>query len=736
MTDILVVPKKKCSDIDITKPLEYFISTYYKNVDKSINCKEDIFKLQKLRESTQTSDTSETCLENLMKYYDQLDSIEMKIPENELNIPFKWKNAFDRKGLFRRPSTTIPSITFEKLCVLFNIGAIKTMIANSQKCNKKEEFLKASEQFLEASTIFSKIKENIGKFTTYQLTTDLQPECLNILSILCLAQSQEMGIQQTLKESKIQEMNGHDSSQISGLYDLIAKLSVNVDYLLEDIQNNMQKESVKNIWDKEWLQIINGKQTYYNGLSQFYMSRICKDKKLIGESISRLQLSIELFTQSQQKLGSSTIYKPNEWIKTAKVALIKAEKNNNLLYHKQIPKVKNLKPIEKIKIECPNSIPEKFYPEEKELFINLMPAHISQAIVMFLDRKNEIVNDEMTKYKNDTILLEQKINLMDLPAILDISIEDDIPEDIISKSILVVEAGGINLLDKLKKQVAELLKRNFTLLTEAARMMEDDQGKGLLISSCRDPDMNNTLESQYHSCSLTMKEIEKYLENAKMADNILHDDYSNDMDGIKALSGGESSLTKLLSFETNDSEFNTKLSMTKLLQNLESLKQERFKIMNQMKNFNPNTKSIFLEAEENGRIDELVIIEQILEESFAPLQMHVEENQGKITNILGDIQQLYNLFKEKNTKHKECREDTLKAVNTAYDAFFKYKASIIDQKKYYTNSIENLISFLKKVYDLRFNIMIQKYNLSSSLSTKPLNSAKQNLSDDMNKSLS
>ena len=117
MTEILSVPMKKGNDIDVTKPLKNLIATTYSTADKPEDFTDAISDLQKLRNAaTKNPDRSEASLETMMRYYDQLLSLEMKIPANEVQIPFKWKNAFDKGSIFGgRISLTVPNLGYEKV---------------------------------------------------------------------------------------------------------------------------------------------------------------------------------------------------------------------------------------------------------------------------------------------------------------------------------------------------------------------------------------------------------------------------------------------------------------------------------------------------------------------------------------------------------------------------------------------------------------------------------------------
>ena len=121
--------------------------------------------------------------------------------------------------------------------------------------------------------IFAHLKETSVLTIQRDPTPDLDPETLGILSELMLAQAQEMVV--------IKAMKGNMKDAI------VAKLCSQCEDMYAGVMKNIQKESVRNLWDSSWLPNVFGKQAIYNGLAQYYQSRVCNADKSVGEEIAR-----------------------------------------------------------------------------------------------------------------------------------------------------------------------------------------------------------------------------------------------------------------------------------------------------------------------------------------------------------------------------------------------------------------------------------------------------------------
>ena len=98
---------------------------------------------------------------------------------------------------------------------------------------------------------------------------------------LMLAQAQEMIVIKSMKD------NMKDA--------IVAKLCSQCEDMYANVMKSIQKESVRNLWDSSWAPNIFGKQAIYNGLAQYFQSRVCNADKAVGEEIARYIFNFDMY---------------------------------------------------------------------------------------------------------------------------------------------------------------------------------------------------------------------------------------------------------------------------------------------------------------------------------------------------------------------------------------------------------------------------------------------------------
>lgn len=153
MASFIWVQLKKTSEVDLAKPLVKFIQqTYPSGGEEQAQYCRAAEELSKLRRSAlgRPLDKHEGALETLLRYYDQICSIEPKFPfsENQICLTFTWKDAFDKGSLFGGSvKLALASLGYEKSCVLFNCAALASQIAAEQNLDNDEGLKTAAKQY-------------------------------------------------------------------------------------------------------------------------------------------------------------------------------------------------------------------------------------------------------------------------------------------------------------------------------------------------------------------------------------------------------------------------------------------------------------------------------------------------------------------------------------------------------------------------------------------------------------
>ncbi|XP_054279937.1 programmed cell death 6-interacting protein isoform X2 [Macrosteles quadrilineatus] len=711
MAELISVPLKKPTDVDVVQPLKNTINIIYSTSQKAQDYTEQVNELSKLRKNAvwKAYEKYESSLEVIYSYYDQLIALESKIPPGELQIPFKWKDAFSKgSGLFGgRTSLTISQLGYERVCVLFNIAALQSSVAASQSMDSDEGLKLAAKLFQQSAGIFSHLKGNVMAALQQDPTPDLNPDTLAALSSLMLAQAQEIFVHKAI----------HDNLKDA----LTAKLANQAEELYADALKLLQKENVRPLWDKEWIPIVAGKQAMFHGVAEFFQSLVCKSNKAVGEEIARLQSAIEYLKAAQTRSGKPGV--TADIIAKAERHLKEALKDNDFIYHERIPDAKSLTPIGRAPLAKAQSVPPKLSSNFKDLFEQLVPMAVHQALTAYENHKSELVNSEVAKLRDATQLLNSVLASLNLPAALEDTSGQELPPSLVSKASAVQERGGITAINNMLRELPDLLTRNREILDETERMLNDEkQSDDQLRDQFKDK-WNRIPSSRLTETFRTnMEKYRTILNNAAQADKTVRDKYEAHKRGMELLSEGPAVMAASVPHAGGASPTNSNSSsagrLRLLMDQVETMKAERDAIECELKSASVDMKETFLAALHDGNINEHALTVETLGRAYGPLQHQVKDSLNKQEGILAEIQKTNTDFVAERSGQGHAaqrREAVLKELAAAHDAYMELMNNLQEGTKFYNSLTEILLAFQNKVSDFCFARKTEKEELMKDL---------------------
>ncbi|XP_034935914.1 programmed cell death 6-interacting protein [Chelonus insularis] len=705
MAELISVPLKKPSDVDVIKPLTNVIKSTYNTGSNQKDYTEAIHEFSKLRNNAlwRAFEKYESSLEVIYSYYDQLCALEGKIPTHELQIPFKWKDAFDRTIFGGKLSLTISTLTYEKMCVLFNIAALQSAVAASQSLDSDEGLKLAAKLFQQAAGIFNYLKGHVMLAIQQEPTPDMSPDTLAALSALMLAQAQEIFVHKAI----------HDSMKDA----VIAKLASQAEELYADALKLFEKEIFRSFWDKEWVPLITAKQSGYRAMAELYQSMICKNNSAIGEEIARLEYAVDLFKAAQQRSNKSTLFQ--DYANKAQRRLTEVKKDNDFIYHERIPDIKSVPPIGKANVAKLLTMTQPMSSNFRDLFADLLPVPVHQALSSYEVRRNELVNTEISKLREMTQVLNTVLASLNLPAAIEDTSGTEVPQSLLEKAQFVRDSGGIKALERAMNELPDLLQRNKDILDETEKMLKEER------------ESDNQLREQFKerwnrisSAKLTEQftnNAQKYrtiIDNAVAADTTIREKFEAHREGMEILSLDEGQLTSAIPSGSAVQESSAVVQLRKLMEDVETLKAERDVIESELKSATTDMKATFLSAlAKDGTIDEPNLSVENIGKIYGPLTSQIRDSAARQESLVAEIQSAHAAFTREQSGSGSARESTLCKLAAAYDAFKELKNNLQEGTKFYNDLTQLLVVFQNKISDFCFARKTEKEELLKDLTT-------------------
>ncbi|XP_006087601.1 programmed cell death 6-interacting protein isoform X2 [Myotis lucifugus] len=696
MATFISVQLKKTSEVDLAKPLVKFIQqTYPSGGEEQAQYCRAAEELSKLRRAAlgRPLDKHEGALETLLRYYDQICSIEPKFPfsENQICLTFTWKDAFDKGSLFGGSvKLALASLGYEKSCVLFNCAALASQIAAEQNLDNDEGLKIAAKHYQFASGAFLHIKETVLSALNREPTVDISPDTVGTLSLIMLAQAQEVFFLKATRD-KMKDA-------------IIAKLANQAaDYFGDAFKQCQYKDTLP----KEVFPVLAAKHCIMQANAEYHQSILAKQQKKFGEEIARLQHAAELIKTVASRYDEYVNVK--DFSDKINRALTAAKKDNDFIYHDRVPDLKDLDPIGKATLvkSTPVNVPisQKF----TDLFEKMVPVSVQQALAAYNQRKADLVNRSIAQMREATNLANGVLASLNLPAAIEDVSGDTVPQSILTKSTSVIEQGGIQTVDQLIKELPELLQRNREILDESLRLLDEEEATDNDLRAKFKERWQRTASNElYKPLRAEGANFRAVLDKALQADGKVKERYLSHRDSIALLCKPEPELNAAIpsANPAKTMQGSEVVNVLKsLLANLDEVKKEREGLENDLKSMNFDMTSRFLTAlAQDGVINEEALSVTELDRIYGGLTTKVQESLKKQEGLLKNIQVSHQEFSKMKQSNNEAnlREEVLKNLAAAYDNFVELVANLKEGTKFYNELTEILVRFQNKCSDIVF----------------------------------
>ncbi|XP_028605825.2 programmed cell death 6-interacting protein isoform X1 [Podarcis muralis] len=700
MASFVTVQLKKASEVDLAKPLCKFIQQTYPGGESQAEHVRAAEELHKLRKSAlgRALDKHESSLETLLRYYDQLCSIEPKFPfsENQICVTFTWKDAFDKGSLFGGSvKLALASLGYEKTCVLFNCGALASQIAAEQNLDSDEGLKAAAKHYQFASGAFQHIKDTVLSSLSREPTVDISPDTVGTLSLIMLAQAQEVFFLKATRD-KMKDA-------------IIAKLANQAaDYYGDAFKQCQYKDTLpKYFYFQEVFPVLAAKHCIMQANAEYHQSILAKQQKKFGEEIARLQHAADLVKTVASRYDEYINVK--DLSDKISRALTAAKKDNDFIYHDRIPDLKDLEPIGKASLVKATPVVVPLSQKFTDLFEKMVPLAVQQALTLYNQRKADLVNRSIAQMREATNLANGVLASLNLPAAIEDVSGDSVPQSILQKSKSVIEQGGVQTIDQLMKDLPELLQRNREILDESLRILDEEETTdNELKNKFKERWQRTPSNDLYKPLRAEGANYSNILDKAVQADKQVKERYQSHRDTISLLCKPEPELNAAIpsANPAKTMQGSEVVNVLKsLLANLEEVKTQREQLENDLKAINFDMTTKFLTAlAQDGTLNEEAISVTELDRIYGSLTHKVQETLKKQEELLNNIQNSHQEFSKMKQSNNESnlREEVLKNLAVANDNFVELVANLREGTKFYNELTEILLKFQNKCTDIVF----------------------------------
>lgn len=698
--NLLYIPFRQTDTIDLGDQLRSIIKQDY--FQSPSNFEKDLSEIRNLRNQVSilkdekvSSNDEAICT----KYYSQLNNVIKKFPDE--CIEFSWYGTL---GHGKSGPTKFRSLRLEQMNIVYQLGCFYSQAALSES-RHSDEGLKKSCSYLQYSAgcfeyMIEQIKiENQKSTGMIKVPRDLQPETLEFLRLLMIAQAQETIWQKSLTSEMKDSVISRLAIQTSEYYSTAAKLGNSSEYI-----------------KLEWINHVTVKQYHFRAAAHYRVSVLNQESFKYGEQVANLKIALkccDLAFKSKRYVSTIVIEDLEGLAETIKTTLRVAEKDNDLVYLKPVPHEKDLKPIPGASL-VKSIIPEVLHSpnSSKILFKELLPYIIIQVGQAYRERQDTFIRDHfINPIQSLNKMLYKFLTERSLPASIDtIQKPENIPESIVQHSQEIISYGGTKFIKDSFNEISKLTLQSRHSLEGCQERLKIEADEDDILRERQGSQRWSRPSSNVAASELINKisKMEKYLDQAKEGDDIVKTQYHEIESYLKTYCGGYKELIRFIPNSTYmklDAKINgIIIELRDLIDETGKLEDQRKQFLNslQIKGRNNNILPSIIEFfkkkqdslyKDDDTIDEMSF-ERVYENHIAMFNKDLrllEELKHKQISLESKIDELNKKFTSEyhntNNESQYKRQKILQILEDVYSKYLELISNLNEGAKFYSDFI-------------------------------------------------
>ncbi|KAJ6619711.1 BRO1-like domain-containing protein [Mycena sp. CBHHK59/15] len=472
MSNLLALPFKKTYNIDVKDPARNYLLANGSNHPDAF--KNDINRWQNLRKEGVGGVVHADRVNTALSYHAQLLSILTKLP-TDIQLEIAYAPAFSPASL----PVTLRNIAFERAAVLFNLAALYSQLAGSEDRSNVDGIKRAIPNYQQAAGTLSFLRSSAIPKLVFApdeeyLPLDLSEPFVCGLEWLMLAQAQECWWQ---------------SAKISNYKNpLLAKLAAHTAVLYRSAVTTIRdaSPSIQQLFPSDWLPHIEAKQYHFEAVSQYRQSLGELEASNYGIELARLDQARVAAKQAYDiarrgKVASAVLRDVQSLLDTVQKDYARAERDNDLIYHDDIPAayaLPSILPSAIAKLTVPPGLlnPESVIGRDGPIFAEMIGWGAQEAINIYNDRKQNLVKEQIVeaaqRLKEEA---DETLRSLNLPSALE-ALERSVglPPSLLQKAEEVRLEDGPGKIEASIADVQRLAQQDTNILDEAMDILDNE----------------------------------------------------------------------------------------------------------------------------------------------------------------------------------------------------------------------------------------------------------------------